>query len=69
MLWAEARNSDLADEVIGREMNEMAERLQKENQERRSKQLLREIAEARTQGDLARERQMFQDYSALYGTD
>lgn len=69
MLWAEARNSDLADDVIGREMNEMAERLQKEHQERRSKQLLREIAEARTQGNIERERQLFQNYSELYGKD
>lgn len=69
MLWAEARNTDLAEEVIAREMKEMAERLQKEHQERRSKRLLHEIAEARTQGNIDRERQLFQDYSALYGTD
>ncbi len=66
MLWAEARNGDLADEVIGREMLEMGERLEKEFKESRAKQLLREIADARTQGNIERERQLFQDYSELY---
>lgn len=66
MLYAERKNSDISDEMIGKEMLATAERVQKNHQKRLSIELMHRIKEAQNAKDTETEAKLFSEYSKLF---
>lgn len=66
MLYAERKNSDLSDEMIGKEMVATVRRVQENHQKKLSVQLMHRIKEAQKAKDTETEARLFQEYSKLF---
>lgn len=65
MLYAEAKNGDLAKEMISQEMQDVGQRLLKWHHTKQAKALMLQIRQAQEDNDREREDQLFQEYSRL----
>ena len=65
MLFAETKNSNLSEDMIQKEMKAVGEKLLKNQQQERAKELMHQIKKAQSASDSETEAKLFQEYSRL----